>query len=511
MQKYKPTIGLEIHVELKTKTKMFCGCLNNPDEKKPNVNICPICTGHPGVLPTINKEAIEKVLKLGMALSGEVANSLSGSKFDRKNYFYPDLPKAYQISQYDQPLVLGGELNKIRIKRIHLEEDTARLVHEAQNMKFETEENKKNASSFKLQASSFVDFNRSSIPLMEIVTEPDIKSGKEAVKFAKELQLILRHLDISDADMEKGHLRVEANISLREIMGQRGLDAEQRRTKQKVDIPLGVKVEVKNLNSFKAVGEAIDHEIKRQEEILEKGGKVIQETRGWDENKKQTISQRLKEEAHDYRYFPEPDLPPLDLSKFNLEKIKGEVAELPQQRRERFIQQYGLTVEQADILVSGLPFSDYFEKSVREFKSFYPSGNLILVYNYLISDLKGLMKENGANIGDLKISPQQFAELIVAISKNEITTRVAKDVLKEMFLTGISFISIIKEKELGGAVGKGELEKAVEEVTSVNKKAVDDYKKGQENALQFLIGQAMAKLKGRANPNELKELFKQKI
>lgn len=502
MKKYKPTIGLEIHVELKTKTKMFCGCLNNPDEKKPNVNICPVCTGHPGVLPTINKEAVEKVLKLGMALNGEVANSLSGSKFDRKNYFYPDLPKAYQISQYDKPLILGGRLNGIRIRRIHLEEDTARLVHEAQNMKLETEENKKNTPSSKFQASSFADFNRSSIPLMELVTEPDIKSGEEAVKFAKELQLILRHLDISDADMEKGHLRVEANISLRPEFPIPNFQFSNQ---------LGVKVEVKNLNSFKAVGDAIDYEIQRQEEILEKGEKVVQETMGWDENKKQTISQRLKEEAHDYRYFPEPDLPSLDLSEFDLEKIKGEVAELPQQRRERFVQQYGLTVEQADILVSDLPFSDYFEKSVREFKSFYPSGNLILVYNYLISDLKGLMKENGENIGDLKISPRQFAELIAAISKNEITTRVAKDVLKEMFLTGISFISIIKEKELGGAVEKGELEKAVEEVISANKKAVDDYKKGQENALQFLIGQAMAKLKGRANPNELKELFKQKI
>ncbi len=503
MQKYKPTIGLEIHVELKTKTKMFCGCLNNPDEKKPNVNICPICTGHPGVLPTINKEAIEKVLKLGMALSGEVANSLSGSKFDRKNYFYPDLPKAYQISQYDKPLILGGRLNGIRIRRIHLEEDTARLVHVTNNQPQVAEQSSLRGRQPTTNNNySLVDFNRSSIPLMELVTEPDIKSGEEAVKFAKELQLILRHLDISDADMEKGHLRVEANISLRPEFPIINFQFSNQ---------LGVKVEVKNLNSFKAVGDAIDYEIQRQEEILEKGEKVVQETMGWDENKKQTISQRLKEEAHDYRYFPEPDLPPLDSSEFDLEKIKGEVAELPQQRRERFIQQYGLTVEQADILVSDLPFSDYFEKSVIEFKSFYPSGNLILVYNYLISDLKGLMKENGENIGDLKISPRQFAELIAAISKNEITTRVAKDVLKEMFLTGISFISIIKEKELGGAVEKGELEKAVEEVISANKKAVDDYKKGQENALQFLIGQAMAKLKGRANPNELKELFKQKI
>ena len=280
---YKPVIGLEIHTELKTKTKMFCGCLNDSEEKNPNVNVCPICLAHPGTLPTINGKAVKFVLKLGMALNAQIPEF---SKFDRKNYFYPDLPKGYQISQYDKPLVEGGELKGLKITRIHLEEDTGRLLH-AQDGK-----------------SSLVDFNRAGVPLMELVTEPDIKSGEEAMSFAKELQLIMRYLGISDADMEKGQMRVEANISLAEG-GER----------------FGTKVEIKNLNSFKAVGESIDYEIKRQSEVLDKGEKVRQETRGWNEFKGITVSQRSKEEAHDYRYFPEPDLPPLDLKKMDLEKL----------------------------------------------------------------------------------------------------------------------------------------------------------------------------------------------
>ena len=271
---YKPTIGLEIHIELKTRTKMFCNCLNDPEEKHPNINICPICMGHPGTLPVINKEAIKKVLMVGQALKGNIPEY---SQFDRKNYFYPDLPKGYQISQYKCPLVIGGELNNVKITRIHLEEDTGRLIHEG---------NKK----------SFVDFNRAGVPLMELVTEPVICSGKEARKFAEELQLILRYLEVSNADMEKGQMRIEVNISLSKNNN------------------LGIKVEIKNLNSFRAVEKAIDYEIKRQTEILEKEEKIVQETRGWNENKGITFSQRKKEESHDYRYFPEPDLPILKIS-----------------------------------------------------------------------------------------------------------------------------------------------------------------------------------------------------
>ncbi|MEK7149912.1 MAG: Asp-tRNA(Asn)/Glu-tRNA(Gln) amidotransferase subunit GatB [Patescibacteria group bacterium] len=484
---YKSTIGLEIHVELKTKTKMFCGCLNNADEKHPNINVCPVCMGHPGTLPTINKSAVEKVLKLGMAIGGEIAKI---SKFDRKNYFYPDLPKGYQISQYDQPIVSGGTLNGIRITRVHLEEDTARLVHETQNMELETEENKKNAS-------SFVDFNRSSIPLMELVTEPDIKNGKEATDFAKELQLILRYLGISDADMEKGHMRIEANLSL------------------SAGNKLGTKVEVKNINSFKAVEDAIDYEIKRQAEILNKGEKVRQETRGWDEKKKATVLQRIKEEAHDYRYFPEPDLPPLDFSSadsgFDFEKLKLEIPELPQQKRERFIGKYGLSREQASVLADDQDSADFFENSFSELKVENKEASAQTLFNYFISDLRGLMKEEGVMIKQSKVTPLLFAELVAMVSAGEITSRIAKDILKEIFTKGISPKAVIKEKGFDVKVTEEELNKIISEIIDKSQKAVDDYKKGQENALQFLVGQAMAKLKGRTNPKTLLELFKNKL
>ncbi len=489
---YKPTIGLEIHVELKTKTKMFCGCLNNADEKHSNINVCPVCTGHPGTLPTINKSAVEKVLKLGMAIGGKIANV---SKFDRKNYFYPDLPKGYQISQYDQPIVSGGTLNGIRITRVHLEEDTARLAHESQNMKLETEENKKNAS-------SFVDFNRSSIPLMELVTEPDINNGKEATDFAKELQLILRYLGISDADMEKGHMRIEANISI--------TNNQQTTTNNK---KLGIKVEVKNINSFKAVESAIDYEIKRQAEVLDKGEKVKQETRGWDEKNQKTISQRIKEEAHDYRYFPEPDLPILDFSSksWDLETLKLEIPELPQQKRERFVREYGLSGEQALVLADDPDSADFFENSFSELRAENKEASVQTLFNYFISDLRGLMKEEGVTIKQSKVTPLLFAELVAMVSAGEITSRVAKDVLKEIFTKGISPKAVMKEKGLDVKVTQDELDIIISEIIEANQKAVNDYKKGQENALQFLVGQAMAKLKGRADPQVLRELIKNRL
>ena len=471
-----PTIGLEIHVELKTKTKMFCGCLNNQSEKQPNKNVCPICLAHPGTLPTINKKAIEQVLKLGLALNSHPP--AGGSKFDRKNYFYPDLPKGYQISQYDKPLVIGGKLNNINLRRIHLEEDTASLIHGK-------------------KGESLIDFNRAGVPLMELVTEPDIKSGKEAVEFAKELQLILRYLDISDADMEKGQMRVEANISISK------------------NSELGVKVEIKNLNSFRAVQEAIDYEIKRQAEALENGEKIIQETRGWDEIKKKTEHQRLKEESHDYRYFPEPDLPPLNLSEFDLKKIKIEIPELPAEKRERFKKEYSLKPEQAEILIQEQDLSKYFEESASEFLE--EAGdknkkeNIKLLFNYLSSDLKGLMNEQGIAIKDLKITPENFADLMVLIVKGKISSRVAKDVLRKMNDSGLDPREIVKEKGLEQVFDEDEIKKVIIEVIDKNQKAAEDYKKGKENVLQFLIGQAMAKLKGRGNPEILKKIFKEII
>jgi len=480
MTNYSPTIGLEIHIELKTKTKMFCGCLNDADEKHPNINVCPICLAHPGVLPVINKKAVESVLKLGLALNSKIPEI---SKFDRKNYFYPDLPKGYQISQYDKPLVVGGKLNGVKITRIHLEEDTGRLTH-----------SHRQKSSY-----SLVDFNRAGIPLMELVTEPDIKSGEEAVKFAKELQLILRYLEISDADMEKGQMRVEVNISI----------SDKRQGTS--DKELGTKVEIKNLNSFRAVEESIDYEIKRQPEILDKGEEIKQETRGWDDIKKRTVSQRLKEESHDYRYFPEPDLPPLDLTKFNLEELKVSIPELPAQKRARFIKEYGLLANQTEILIEDRGLAQYFEESASELRTKLPIPDYQLLFNYFSSDTRGLMNEQKITVRELNITPENFADLIVLLSKGEISSRSAKDILKEMFLTGLDPRQIIRDNGLTKLSDNAIIEQIVGETIKENPKAVEDYKKGKENALQFLTGQAMAKSKGRGNPEIFRKLFKDKF
>jgi aspartyl-tRNA(Asn)/glutamyl-tRNA(Gln) amidotransferase subunit B len=463
--KYEPTIGLEIHVELKTKTKMFCNSANDPDEKHPNVNVCPVCMGHPGTLPVINKEAVRKVLLVGKALNGELADY---SQFDRKNYFYPDLPKGYQISQYKYPLVKGGELNGVKITRIHLEEDTGRLVH--------------------FNHGSAVDFNRAGVPLMELVTEPVIKNGDEARKFAEELQLILRYLEVSDADMEKGQMRVEVNISL----GGRAAK-------------LGTKVEIKNLNSFRAAERAINYEIKRQAEVLNKKEKVKQETRGWDENKGETFSQREKEESHDYRYFPEPDLPPLQLSAFGFQLS---VPELPEQKRERFKKEYELREETAEIFIRDKKFSDYFEKTASELKN---KDLIQLAVNYLTSDLQNLMKEKILTFGELLMSPENFAELIAMINEEKINSRVAKDVLKIMVSKGGEPSAIVKELGLGQMNDESVLIGAVEKIIAGNPSVVSDYKKGKEAAMQFLVGQGMRETKGSANPEILKKLLQEKI
>ncbi|MBI2025033.1 MAG: Asp-tRNA(Asn)/Glu-tRNA(Gln) amidotransferase subunit GatB [Candidatus Harrisonbacteria bacterium] len=476
--KYQPTIGLEVHAELKTQTKMFCDSLNDPNEKHPNTNVCPICVGHPGTLPTINKTAVESVLKVGMALSGDIPQF---SKFDRKNYFYPDLPKGYQISQYDLPLVFGGVLNGVRLRRVHLEEDTGRLMH--------TED----SPSISGSQASLVDFNRAGVPLMELVTEPDIKNAEQAVEFARELQLVLRYLGVSDADMEKGQMRIEANVSLA------------------ADGGMGTKVEVKNINSFKAVHDAIEYEIKRQTEHLEKGEKIIQETRGWDANKGKTVSQRKKEEAHDYRYFPEPDLPPLDVSKFDLSRLKEEVPELPKEKRIRFAKEYGLTPEQADILTRNRWQAEYFEESASELLSETEKPDYNSLFNYLTSDLFGLMAEADLSIKEIKIDAENFADLVKLVSQGKISSRVAKDVLKKMFETGLDPTQIVEGEGLSQISDGGELESTAKKILEANPSAVADYKKGKGNALQFLIGKAMAELKGRGNPGMLQEIFKKLI
>jgi aspartyl-tRNA(Asn)/glutamyl-tRNA(Gln) amidotransferase subunit B len=477
---YKPTIGLEIHAELKTNSKMFCSCKNDPDEKRPNYNICPVCTAQPGTLPVANEEAIKKVIKTGLALNCKIAED---SKFDRKNYFYPDLPKGYQISQYDQPLCAGGYLEiegkKIRITRIHLEEDTGSLNHPE-------------GTDY-----SLVNLNRAGIPLMELVTEPDITSGKEARMFAEELQMILRYLDVSSADMEKGQMRVEVNISI-----------------SKND-KFGTKVEIKNLNSFKVVEKAVDFEIKRQEEVLEAGEKVVQETRGWHDKKEITFSQREKEEAHDYRYFPEPDLPPMHFEKDFVEDIKTTLPELPEQKRVRFEKEYGLDGHAIEVFVVNKDLSEYYEKVVSEFDEWIkseggkPKEKLHkLVANYLITDIQGLLGGKEFVETEFKITPENFAEFIKMIYQGEISSKVAKTVLLEMFNMGVDPSTFVDENKLRQVSDGTELEKFVKEVIEKNPKAVEDFKAGKQNALQFLAGQVMAATRGTANPERARELLK---
>ncbi len=485
---YKPTIGLEVHAELKTRTKMFCDSLNDPDEKRPNWNVCPVCLAHPGALPTINKKAVEAVIKVGLALNGKI-NPVS--KFDRKNYFYPDLPKGYQISQYDQPLVVGGELLGVNLTRIHLEEDTGTLVHE---------------SRIKGQESSLVDFNRAGIPLMELVTEPDIKNAEQAVNFGKELQLILRYLGVSDADMEKGQMRLEANISLREIADSRGQNADQRGK-------LGTKVEVKNINSFRVLGSAIKYEIERQKDVLEKGERVIQETRGWDDAKQKTFSQRLKEEAHDYRYFPEPDLPPFEPTKiFDIEDIKRHLPELPAQKRERFVKEYKLSTSQADFLVGSKEMAAYFEAGMSELKVRIPSASAEAFYNYMANDLKGIMNEFKEDFSSFFVAPTQMppehlAHLVSLIVEGKIASRQAKDILRKMYTKRIDADFILYNENLHTVSDESELARAVGETMADHPMAVADFKKGKTASLEFLVGKTMAKLRGRGNPEVIRGII----
>ena len=499
--KYKPTIGLEIHAELKTKTKMFCNCLNETwkigeQNLEPNKNVCPICLGHPGTLPVINKNAVEFVIKAGLALNCKIREK---SKFDRKQYFYPDLPKGHQISQYDQPLCEKGfiEINnkKIRITRIHLEEDTGKLTH--------------------TKDSSLVDYNRAGVPLMELVSEPDIESGAEAKEFCQELQRIFRELKISDAEMQKGQMRCEVNISLK--------DTDKNPDK------LGTKVEIKNLNSFKAVERSINYEILRQSKILNTGGEIIQETRGWDENKQETFSQRIKEGSADYRYFPEPDLPPINFSKkseINIEKIKRELPELPQQKRQRFIQQYGFKTADAKILTSNPDLADYTENVVSELKNWlndlpeideeiteiwetHKNKLTKLVSGWLVNKLGGLLIARKLNYTDNTISPENFAEFITLLFTHKVSTKNANVLLEKMLETGGDPSNILEDENLSSE--NFDLEKLVNEIINKNPEQVEQFKNGKTALLKFFLGQTMKESKGKADPQETEDLLIQKL
>lgn len=465
--KYLPTIGLEIHANVKTETKMFCGCRNDLRERKPNTHVCPICLGHPGTLPVANGEAIRQVIRLGLALGGEIAPE---ARFDRKSYFYPDLPKGYQISQYDHPLVSGGSLEGVRLRRVHLEEDAGRLSHAP-------------------DGAALVDFNRAGVPLLELVTEPDVTDAAHAVRFARELRRILRYLGVSDADMEEGQMRVEVNISLREA----GNEA------------WGTKVEIKNLNSFSAVEKGIAYEIKRQSALLARGEKVAQETRGWNEAKGATESQRSKEDAHDYRYLPEPDLPPLDLSVWGIERLHEELPELPAAKRARFASEFGLAPGETEALADEKPLADYFEAAASEFRERVPQAPFAPVVNYLLSDLRGLMNERGTALEDLKVSPEHFGHFASLIAEGKLSSRLAKNLLGEMAMSGEDPETLMQKSGVAVVSDEGALEALAKELVAANPKPAADYRAGKLSALQFFLGQGMAKTKGQADPAKLRE------
>lgn len=463
MDKYKATIGLEIHAELKTATKMFCSCKNDPDEIKPNSNICEICTAQPGTLPVLNKKAIEHVLRVGLACSSKIADF---TEWDRKNYFYPDIPKGYQISQYKYPLVTSGSIKGVELTRIHLEEDTGSSMHDAGNF-------------------SLVDFNRAGVPLMELVTEPVIHSGKQAAEFAKELQLLLQYLGAGDANMEKGEMRVEANISVS--------DTDK----------FGTKVEIKNLNSFRTVERAVAYEIERQIELLEKGEKVIQETRGWDEGKQKTFSQRLKEESHDYRYFPDPDIPKLMVSEvFDLKNLKAGLPILPWEKREKYLNVYGIKEQDAEFFVNNINFGGFFELVIAEFAD---KKDLIkLASNYISSDLVGFMTKDSS----LKYpSAKKFAKIIIMAAEGKISSRVAKDLVERLLKGDIDPEEVANKEGLIQKNDEGVIKELAQKLISENPKVVADYKAGKEAALMFFVGQIMKVTKGSSNPQIIKKVL----
>lgn len=463
--KYTLTVGLEVHAELKTLTKMFSNAKNDPNETRPNVNVHPIDLAHPGTLPTINKQAVEHVIRIGLAVDGTIANF---TEFDRKNYFYPDIPKGYQISQYAYPIVTGGALNGVALTRIHLEEDTGTSKHDRGNF-------------------SLVDFNRAGVPLMELVTEPVIHSAAEAVSFAKMLQLLLRYMGAGDANMEKGEMRVEANISVS--------DSDT----------LGTKVEVKNLNSFKVVEKAIEYEAARMIALLEagRGNEIVQETRGWDENTSRTFSQRKKESSNDYRYFPEPDLPKLMLHElFNLDAMRAQLPELPWQKKERLIKELGLNEDAAMIFVTDTELGVFFDTVVAGRDATFVK----LAANYMTSDIVSLRKDGG-----MLPSPESFTQLIEMLLSNEVSSRGAKDILAIMARDGGEPQQIAEARGLKQESNADAISALIDQIITEHATVVAEYKAGKEASLQFLIGQGMKLSKGSANPQMLKQLFEDKL
>ncbi|MDD5155313.1 MAG: Asp-tRNA(Asn)/Glu-tRNA(Gln) amidotransferase subunit GatB [Candidatus Omnitrophica bacterium] len=473
---YEAVIGLEVHLHLKTKSKAFCGC-STEFGSQPNSQVCPVCLGFPGSLPVLNKLALDYAIKVGLALNCRIQEY---TKFDRKHYYYPDLPKNYQISQYDLPLSKDGFLDiyvngaskHIRIRRAHLEEDAGKLIHR--------------------QDLSLVDFNRTGIPLLEIVTEPDINSPEEAHEYLVDLKSIIEYLDVSDCDMEKGSLRCDANISIRP-KGASGL---------------GVKTELKNMNSFKGVRDALSYEIERQVKLLSEGDKVVQETRLWDAKDLKTFSMRTKEEAKDYRYFPDPDLPPFIIKQEKINEIKKSIPELPKEKCQRFMREYGLTEYEAGILVSNKNKADYAEERLKT----WPGKDKKPVVNWLIGPLTAIAASSNLEISEIKISVADFLELVDLVeNKQVISNLTGKSVLEEMVSTGKSPSLIIQGKNLAQISDEGALEKEIAAVIKENAKSVEDFKAGKAGALMFLVGQVMKKTKGKANPKVVQDMLKRRL
>ncbi len=474
--KYEAVIGLEIHAQLLTESKIFCGC-SAKFGAAPNTNICPVCTGQPGVLPVLNEKVVEFAIKTGLALKGTVAKQ---SVFARKNYFYPDLPKNYQVSQHELPVVTkghldittGGQTRKIGITRVHLEEDAGKLVH-------------RGAAGLKGSTGSFVDFNRTGVPLMEIVTEPDIRSPEEAKIFMQELRNLLVYLGVCDGNMEEGSLRCDANVSIRPE-GQK---------------ELGTKTEVKNMNSFRAVQKALESEIKRQTEMLGAGERIVQETRLFDDTTGTTTPMRSKEEAHDYRYFPEPDLVPVEPEKKWIDEIEKTIPELPGAKKARLMKDCGLPELDAAVLTDDRPLADFFEECLKLYK------NAKNLSNWIIGDLTAYLNAKKIGIKDIEISSAQFVEMLSLIDKGTVSRNSAKAVLVKMLDGGESVNDIVAESGATQISDEKELLKIISDVISSNTKSAADYKGGKEAALFFLMGQAMKATKGRANPEILKNLL----
>ena len=473
--KYEVVIGLEVHAQMLTDTKIFCGC-STKFGSEPNTQTCPVCIGMPGVLPVLNKKALQFAIKTGLATDCRIS---SFSRFARKNYFYPDLPKGYQISQYELPvcehgcigIIVDGNVKKIGITRIHMEEDAGKNIHEG-------------AGTY-----SFVDLNRAGVPLMEIVSEPDIRSPQEAVEYMKKLRAILRYLGVCDGNMEQGSLRCDANISVRLIN----------------QTEFGTRTELKNINSFRFVEKALEYEIKRQIKVIESGGRIVQETRLWDPIRGITESMRGKEEAHDYRYFPEPDLVPIVVEKEWIDEIKASLPELPDIKRDRFVTEYGLPETDADLLVSEKPLADWYEEAVKL------GGQPKSVANWIMGDLMRLLNADNKIIEDCSLKPNQLVDMLRLMDNGTISGKIAKSVFEEMYTTGKDPEGIVKEKGLVQISDSGEIEKAVDDVISKYLKEAERYRAGEEKLMGFFVGQVMKVTKGKANPQMVNELLKQKL